>query len=382
MADSGSKRILFIFGTRPEAIKLSPLIASLRASSRPMQVVVCVSGQHREMLHQVLQVFAIEPDLDLDLMTGNQSLNQLSARLLHGLDEVLGQVEPALTVVQGDTTTALCGALASFHRHIPVAHVEAGLRTHDVESPFPEESNRVLTDRLARLYFAATTQAAENLLAEGVPQAQISITGNTGIDAILAMEMALDGKALTASIPACDPAKRLVLVTAHRRESFGAAFDQILSAVAALALRDDVQIVWPVHPNPNIHGRVYAALEGRENVLLCEPLDYLSFVDLLCRCYFVLTDSGGIQEEAPSLGKPVLVLRENTERPEGIGSGSVKLVGTNQASIVQAAHRLLDDSAEYARMAKRSTVYGDGHASQRIAQRIEAFLFSAPEELT
>jgi UDP-N-acetylglucosamine 2-epimerase len=300
------------------------------------------------MLDQVLAAFGVAPDYDLDLMQPGQSLTALSARLLGGLEPVMAAVQPSLVVVQGDTTTTLCGALAGFHARVPVAHVEAGLRTFDLQSPFPEEMNRVLTGRLAALHFAATDWAAENLR---LVQGRVS------------------GLAL-----AVNPAKKLIVVTAHRRESFGEGFIRICEAVAELAARPDVQIVWPVHPNPNVQRAVDATLRGIANVTLLEPLDYLPFVDLMRRAYLLITDSGGVQEEGPSLGKPILVLRDKTERPEAVHAGTVKLVGTDRAAIGREAVRLLDDSGEYERMARLHNPYGDGQASARIAQRIAQYL--------
>ena len=373
---ASNERILVVFGTRPEAIKLCPLVSALRtnAATACFQTLVCVTAQHREMLDQVLAAFDIVPDYDLDLMRPGQSLTALSARLLSGLESVFAEVKPSLAIVQGDTTTTLCGALASFYAHVPIAHVEAGLRTFDLQSPFPEEMNRVLTGRLARLHFAATDWAAENLLREGIKADAIQVTGNTGIDAVLAIRDALrQGRLSGLSLP-LDAAKKLILVTAHRRESFGPGFVRICEAVAELAHRDDVQIVWPVHPNPNVQNTVNAAIRGRANVKLIEPLDYLPFVDLMRRAYLLITDSGGVQEEGPSLGKPILVLREKTERPEAVHAGTVKLVGTDRAAIVREAVRLLDDPAEFERMARLHNPYGDGHASNRIAERIASFL--------
>lgn len=378
LVSSDKKRVLVIFGTRPEAIKLCPLISAMRTAGFPFEVQVCVTGQHREMLHQVLNAFHVQPDFDLDAMTSGQSLNLLSSRLLAGLEPVFESVRPLLTVVQGDTTSTLCGALASFHRGVPVAHVEAGLRTYDALSPFPEESNRTLTDRLSQLHFAATQWAADNLLREGFSPDSVTVTGNTGIDAVLSVYRSLEAGELRSRMPALDNSKRLILVTAHRRESFGVAIREICQALSVLAGRGDVQIVWPVHPNPEVKVIVEAALQDKPNVLLCAPLDYVPFVDLMRRSYLILTDSGGIQEEAPSLGKPVLVLRAKTERPEALACGSVRLAGTGSDSILREATKLLDHPEEYARMAHHNNPYGDGQASVRIAERMAAFLAQAP----
>jgi UDP-N-acetylglucosamine 2-epimerase (non-hydrolysing) len=369
-------RVLVIFGTRPEAIKLCPLIAALRThpSTRGLETVACVTAQHREMLDQVLAVFEVTPDYDLDVMRPNQTLSELTGRLLAALAPVIAKVKPALVVVQGDTTTTVCGALAAFYERVPVAHVEAGLRTFDMSAPFPEEMNRVLTGRLATLHFAATRWAAENLIRDGVPAEQIQVTGNTGIDAVLTIRDALQrGRVSGLSLPV-NGSRKLIVVTAHRRESFGEGFVRICEAVSALAAREDVQIVWPVHRNPNVRKTVDETVRGRENVLLLEPLEYLPFVDLMRRSYLVITDSGGVQEEGPSLGKPILVLREKTERPEAVQAGTVKLVGTDRDLIIREAVRLIEDGTEYERMARLHNPYGDGQASGRIAERVAGYL--------
>ena len=336
---------------------------------------MCVTAQHRQMLDQVLGVFNVHPDFDLDLMQPGQTLAALSSRLLTGLEKVLQEVKPALAFVQGDTTTTLCGALAAFYAKVPIAHVEAGLRTHDLQSPFPEEMNRVLTSRVASLHFAATDGAAQNLRAEGIPASQIEVTGNTGIDAVLAITSALESGRLESGLTVpTDPERKLIVVTAHRRESFGEGFIGICEAVAHLARRKDTQVVWPVHPNPNVQHAVDKHLRGQRHVLLIEPLDYLPFVDLMRRAYLLITDSGGVQEEAPSLGKPILVLRDKTERPEAVHAGTARLVGTAKHSIIEETERLLDDDAEYARLARLHNPYGDGKASARIVWRVAEFL--------
>jgi UDP-N-acetylglucosamine 2-epimerase (non-hydrolysing) len=294
--------------------------------------------------------------------------------LLAGLESVFLTVKPSLVIVQGDTTTTLCGSLAAFYARVPIAHVEAGLRTFDFDSPFPEEMNRVLTGRLAALHFAATDWAAENLRREGVRSDAIQVTGNTGIDAVLTIRDAMEQGRLSGFSQPLDPTKKLIVVTAHRRESFGPGFVRICEAIAELAGRPDVQIVWPVHPNPNVQAAVDATLRAKANVILLEPLDYLPFVDLMRRAHLLITDSGGVQEEGPSLGKPILVLRDKTERPEAVLAGTVKLVGTNRQAIVREAARLLDDTAEYQRMARLHNPYGDGHASGRIAERVSSYL--------
>jgi UDP-N-acetylglucosamine 2-epimerase (non-hydrolysing) len=365
------KRILIVFGTRPEAIKLCPLVRQLRLSPDAYTVKVCVTAQHREMLDHALEAFSIQPDYDLDLMQPRQTLAGLTARILAALDPVLEAERPDLVIVQGDTTTTLAGALAAFYREIPVAHVEAGLRTGDMTQPFPEEMNRVLTSRLAVWHFAPTARAAEALLREGTAREKIFVTGNTGIDAVLYVRDALDSGALRApDWPWLEPGKHLVLVTSHRRESFGPGFESVMRALARLASRGDVQIVYPVHRNPNVTGPAHALLAGLPHVTLLDPLPYVPFVDLMRRCKLMITDSGGIQEEAPSLGKPVLVLRAKTERPEAVEAGTVKLVGVDQDLIVAEAARLLDDPAEYARMTRIHNPYGDGHACERIAEAL------------
>lgn len=368
-------KILFIFGTRPEAIKLCPVVRKLREESGEFDARVCVTAQHREMLDQVLQAFEVQPDHDLDLMLPGQTLFQSTSRILAGLENVLQAERPALVIVQGDTTTTLCGALAAFYCHVPVAHVEAGLRTGDMQQPFPEEMNRVLTSRLTDLHFAATGKAAENLRAEGVAATSISVTGNTGIDAVLYVRDGLEqGRLRGRDWPDLDPAKKLIVVTAHRRESFGGGFERICRALAKIADRGDVQLIYPVHPNPNVQDPVHRLLAAHPHVRLIEPLSYVPFVDLMRRAYLLITDSGGIQEEGPSLGKPILVLREKTERPEAVTAGTVKLVGTDERRIVQAATTLIDNREVYDQMARVHNPYGDGHASERIAGRIASFL--------
>ena len=356
---------LFVFGTRPEAIKLCPVIRAAVAAGLPVRV--CVTAQHRAMLDQVLACFQVRPDHDLDLMQPGQTLAALTARALTALDPVIAAENPAMVIVQGDTTTTMAAALAAFYRHIPVAHVEAGLRTGDLCQPFPEEWNRIATTRLAALHFAPTEGARRNLLAEAVPAARIHVTGNTGIDAVLQTVEALDAGGLPCPTwPWLDSNRRLILVTAHRRESFGPGIAEICKALTDLAARPDVQIVFPVHRNPNVLDVVSAQLADTPNVVLLDPVEYPDFVDLMRRSYLILTDSGGIQEEAPSLGKPVLVLRDVTERPEAVDAGTVRLVGPHRDRIVAAAVALLDDPTEYARRSAVHNPYGDGHAATRI----------------
>ena len=371
------RTILFIFGTRPEAIKLSPLILHLNRFPELYSVKVCVTAQHRHMLDQVLAAFHIAPDFDLDAMLPGQTLTQSTARILSALEPVFVQATPDLIVVQGDTTTTLCGALAAFYSGVPVAHVEAGLRTGDLQQPFPEELNRVLTGRIAKLHFAATQGAADNLQREGI-SARVWITGNTGIDALLYVRDGLERGSMQASGARFEiPGKRLVLVTAHRRESFGPGFERICQALSSIAARGDVHIVYPVHPNPNVQAVVSQYLSANSAITLTEPLDYVQFVDLMRQSYIILTDSGGIQEEGPSLGKPILVLREKTERPEAVTEGTVKLVGTDTARIVNETSRLLDDPAEYERRSHQHNPYGDGHACERIEAALREF-FGTP----
>ncbi len=351
-------KILFVFGTRPEAIKLVPVVRCLAADGR-FEVRVAVTGQHRAMLDQVLEVFSVAPDYDLIVMRDGQTLGQSASRIIAALEPVLERERPDCVLVQGDTTTTFCGALASFYKNIPVAHVEAGMRTGDVSQPFPEEMNRVLTTRLATLHFAATEWAAGNLRREGVNDANIFVTGNTGIDAVLSVRDSLPPVE-------ADDSKKMILVTAHRRESFGEGFSRICKALRRLAGRADVRILYPVHPNPNVQTAVNEQLREIGNIDLLEPADYLAFVDLMRRAHILLTDSGGVQEEAPSLGKPVLVMREKTERPEAVEAGTARLVGTDEDAIVAEAELLLDDPEEYRRRARIHNPYGDGHASERI----------------
>ena len=368
-------KILLIFGTRPEAIKLCPVIRGLRDHPDKFDVKVCVTAQHREMLDQVLKAFQVKPDHDLDLMLPGQTLFQSTSRILAGLEPVLRAEKPAMVMVQGDTITTLCGALAAFYSGIPVAHVEAGLRTHDMRQPFPEEMNRVLASHLTALHFAATEKAAQNLRDENVPADSIHVTGNTGIDAVLFVREALEQGTLRGrEWLELDASKKLIVVTAHRRESFGDGFGRICRALAKIADRGDVQLVYPVHPNPNVQDPVQRYLATHPNVILIAPLSYVPFVDLMRRAYLLITDSGGIQEEGPSLGKPILVLREKTERPEAVTAGTVKLVGTDEGRIVREATTLLDNREAYNQMSRVHNPYGDGRASARIAGLIHSFL--------
>lgn len=361
-------KVLFIFGTRPEAIKLCPVIRHMKSRPGDFDVRVCVTAQHREMLDQVLHAFDVTPDRDLDVMRPGQSLYQSTSRIIAAFEPILAEEVPDIVLVQGDTTTTFCGALAAFYSKLPVGHVEAGLRTGDPHEPFPEEMNRVLTGRIASFHFAATEGAAQNLHREGVDPSTVTVTGNTGIDAVLHIKEALDsGKLVGINGLHADASKKLIVVTAHRRESFGNGFDQICAALVRLARRDDVEIVYPVHPNPKVRQTVNRHLSGQPNITLLNPMDYVPFVDLMCRAYLLLTDSGGIQEEGPSLGKPVLVLRDKTERPEAVLAGTARLAGTDECRIVEEAERLLDDPHAHQQMARRHNPYGDGNASERIA---------------
>lgn len=352
---------------------MAPLVKAIAAEPE-LTSVVCVTGQHRAMLDQVLSLFQIVPDYDLDVMRPDQGLNALSARILTALEPVLCEVRPDYVLVHGDTNTALVAALAAFHHRIPIGHVEAGLRTYDLDRPWPEEMNRQLVDRLCTHLFAPTMTAATHLASEHLP-GRVLVTGNTVIDALFATLARIEGDAalqaeLDAPFAMLDPTRRLILVTGHRRENFGDGFIAICDALATLSERDDVEIVYPVHLNPNVRGPVHDRLSGRKNVHLVAPLDYLPFVALMRRSTLVLTDSGGVQEEAPSLGKPVLVMRDVTERPEAVAAGTVELVGTDQTRIVAAAARLLDDPVAYAQVARRSNPYGDGLACSRIVDAL------------
>ena len=362
-------KILSIFGTRPEAIKMAPLIRALEAEAA-IDAVVCLTGQHRRMLRQVLDVFDITPHYDLDVMTENQTLNALASRVLHSLDEVIEAVQPDRVLVHGDTTTAAAAALAAFHRRIPVGHVEAGLRTGDLGKPWPEEMNRRVVDVLSDLLFAPTANAAANLEREQL-HGRIVVTGNTVIDALRLTTARIDSSAslrtsLDERFAYIHPGKPLLLVTGHRRESFGDGFEEICAALAEIAHTQDVEIVYPVHLNPNVQNPVRRLLSGVANIHLIAPQSYVGFVRLLQRATVVLTDSGGVQEEAPALGKPVLVMRDVTERPEAVEAGTACVVGTQRVAIVEAVTRLLRDPEERATYAHKANPYGDGQASARI----------------
>jgi len=365
---------LFVFGTRPEAIKLAPVILHMQSRPAEFRVRVAVTAQHREMLDQALAVFRITPDYDLNTMTGGQSLAASASRILAALEPVYADARPDIVFVQGDTTTTLYGAMAAFYAGIPVGHIEAGLRTGDMAQPFPEEMNRVLTGRLAAIHFASTEGARRNLLAEDIADQTIHVTGNSGIDAVLNVARQLaSGELPPTNWDFLNPARHLVVVTAHRRESFGGGFENICRALRAIAARPDVTIVYPVHRNPNVQDPVQHHLAGVANIHLIEPLTYAPFVDLMRRATILLTDSGGIQEEGPSLGKPVVVMRDKTERPEAVEAGTVWLVGTDEGRIVQEVTRLLDDEGLREAMSRIHNPYGDGHASERIADATLAF---------
>lgn len=365
------KKISFIFGTRPEAIKLCPLILAMREHS-DFEPHVCVTAQHREMLDQVLEVFGVVPDVDLALMEPNQTLAGLTSRAVAKIDEYLAQYQSDMVIVQGDTTTVFCAAMAAFYRRIPIGHVEAGLRTWNKFSPFPEEINRVLTTRVADLHFAPTQASRDNLLREGVDDKDIFVTGNTVIDALhIAVDQVRKKPPLVPGLPAdlinAQNEKPLVLITGHRRENFGRGFIDICEAIAILAGRfSDTEFVYPVHLNPNVREPVFRLLSNMDNVHLIEPLGYLPFVFLMNRAKLILTDSGGVQEEAPSLGKPVLVMRDTTERPEAVDAGTVKLVGTDKRMIIDNVTTLLTDEKIYDTMATAINPYGDGKACGRI----------------
>jgi len=369
-------KVLTVFGTRPEAIKMAPLVHAL-AKDPHFEAKVCVTAQHREMLDQVLKLFSIVPEYDLNIMQPGQGLTEITCRILEGLKPVLESFKPDVVLVHGDTTTTMAASLAAFYQRIPVGHVEAGLRTGDLSSPWPEEGNRTLTGHLATYHFAPTETSRQNLLRENIADNRITVTGNTVIDALFWVRdrVLSDGalhNELTQRYPFLANGKKMILVTGHRRESFGRGFEQICHALAEIAANNpDVQIVYPVHLNPNVSEPVKRILGHVENVILIEPQDYLPFVWLMNRAWLILTDSGGIQEEAPSLGKPVLVMREMTERPEAVSAGTVCLVGTDSQRIVNEVTRLLQDESAYQAMSRAHNPYGDGHACHRILSALK-----------
>lgn len=363
-------RILVIFGTRPEAIKLFPVVAALQAVPG-LEVRTCVTAQHRGLLDQVLAIAGLTPDMDLDLMEPGQSLDRLTARLLTGLGDVMDAEKPDRVIVQGDTATAMVGALAAYYRKVPVSHVEAGLRSGDIYQPWPEEVNRRIVAPIADQHFAPTDTAADALRRENIDPATIHVTGNTVIDALHATSAKLEADPSLAAglddIAARFAGKKIVLVTTHRRENFGGGMDNIAHALGQIAQRDDVAILFPMHPNPNVVAAMERVLGDRPNIARIDPLDYPHFIRALGLCHIALTDSGGVQEEAPALAKPVLVMRETTERPEGVVAGTARLIGTDPQRIVAEVSALLDDPAAYAAMARAHNPFGDGHASERIA---------------
>lgn len=370
--------VLVVFGTRPEGIKMAPVVAALRRETS-LDVKTCVTGQHREMLDQVLRLFDIKPDVDLAIMKSGQDLTDITSTILLKLRDVLAQIKPAIILVHGDTSTTFAASLAAFYARIPVAHVEAGLRTHNKYSPFPEEINRKLTAGLTDIHFAPTENAKSNLIAEGILETSIHVTGNTVIDALMETVKRIEASkeldnSLHREFDFLETSKKTILVTGHRRENFGQGIKDICRALIEISQREDVQIVYPVHPNPNIQKPVEKLLSQYPNIHLIPPRDYLPFIHLLKRSYIILTDSGGIQEEAPSLGKPVLVMRDTTERPEAVLAGTVKLVGTSTDLIVKHATQLLDDPVLYESFSRKNNPYGDGQASKRIASVVSNFL--------
>lgn len=367
-------KIVTVFGTRPEAIKMAPVIKALKKIPA-FEIKVCVTGQHRAMLDQVLSLFNITPDYDLNIMSANQTLSDITQATMRGLEKIFEQYPADWVLVQGDTNTTFAASLAAFYKKIPVAHIEAGLRTQDIYSPWPEEINRQLTGRIAKLHFPPTSGAQQNLLNEGIPESRMLITGNTGIDALLESVAHINAnnellRKFEQLFPFIDSSKKLLLMTMHRRENFGSSVEQICRAMLRLAQRDDVQIIYPVHPNPNVLAPVNKLLGKTSNIHLLTPQDYLPFIYLMMQSYLILTDSGGVQEEAPSLGKPILVVRDTTERPEGVAAGTARLIGTDEDNIVKNVEEFMDKNELYGIMRAASNPYGDGKASQRIVERL------------
>jgi UDP-N-acetylglucosamine 2-epimerase (non-hydrolysing) len=370
------KKIMLVFGTRPEAIKMSPLVHALKKEPDQFDLKVCATSQHRQMLDQVLEIFNIKPDIDLNLMQQNQNLSKLTSLILHNMQNVFTKFQPDLVLVHGDTTTTLATAMAAFYKKIPVGHVEAGLRTYSLNAPFPEEFNRQITSKITKFHFAPTDLSKKNLLKEGFNKSLITVTGNTVIDSLYFVLKRIDvdkkrrnnlENLLNKEIMFNWQSENFILVTAHRRENFGNGILQICFAIRELALKySNIHFLYPVHPNPSISQTVYKKLSGYKNIHLIKPLDYEPFVYLLKNSYLVLTDSGGIQEEAPSLGKPVLVMRDITERPEAVQAGTVELIGSNQTNIVKGVSSLIDDKRRYEIMTRKHNPYGDGLASKRI----------------
>lgn len=360
-------KVMSIFGTRPEAIKMAPLVKELE-KRKNIESIVCVTAQHREMLDQVLETFDIKPDYDLNIMKQGQTLGDVTTRALTGLEEVIKEARPDIVLVHGDTTTTFAGALAAFYNQVAIGHVEAGLRTDNKYSPYPEEMNRQMVDRLSDMYFAPTEISKNNLLKENIDESKIYITGNTAIDA---MSTTIDKNYTHKELEWIKPGERMILLTAHRRENLGEPMRHIFRAIKRIVDEfDDVKVIYPIHMNPKVREVANEVFDGDDKVKLIEPLEVFDFHNFQNKSYIILTDSGGIQEEAPSLGKPVLVLRDTTERPEGISAGTLKLVGTDEDVIYEETKRLLTDSKEYERMSKASNPYGDGHASERIVDAI------------
>ncbi|MFD1429461.1 non-hydrolyzing UDP-N-acetylglucosamine 2-epimerase [Lacticaseibacillus mingshuiensis] len=370
-------KVMTVFGTRPEAIKMAPVVLALKKDPAHFETVVTVTAQHREMLDQVLAIFHITPDHDLNIMKRRQTLDGITSNVLTELGSVIDAEKPDIILVHGDTTTTFAASVAAFYHHVAVGHVEAGLRTWNKNSPYPEEMNRQLTDVLADLYFAPTDQSRANLLQENHPADRIFVTGNTAIDAL---KETVRPDYHHAVLDMVDPAKRLILVTMHRRENLGTPMRRVLTAMrAVIEAHPDTEMIYPVHLNPAVQQVAHEVLDGSPRIHLIDPLDVLDFHNLAARSNFIMTDSGGVQEEAPSLGKPVLVLRDTTERPEGVTAGTLKLVGTEPATVTAAMTQLLDDPAEYQRMASAKNPYGDGHATARILQAVQYYFEQVPE---
>ena len=360
-------KVMSIFGTRPEAIKMAPLIKEL-SKRKEIESIVCVTAQHRQMLDQVLETFDIKPDYDLDIMKQGQSLSDITSRVLHGLEDVIKEAKPDIILVHGDTTTTFAGALAAFYNHVDIGHVEAGLRTNDKYSPYPEEMNRQMVDCMTDMYFAPTNLSKQNLLDENIDENKIYVTGNTAIDA---MATTVDNNYSHPELEWIKDNERLILVTAHRRENLGDPMRNIFKAIKRIVDEfEDVKVLYPIHLNPKVRDVAHEIFDGCDRIKLIEPLEVFDFHNFINKCYMIMSDSGGVQEEAPSLGKPVLVLRDTTERPEGIDAGTLKLVGTDENNIYEEAKLLLVNEDEYNRMSKASNPYGDGHASERIVDSI------------
>jgi UDP-N-acetylglucosamine 2-epimerase (non-hydrolysing) len=374
------KKILFVFGTRPEAIKMAPLVNQFKMDSSNFETVVVVTAQHREMLDQVLSLFEIVPDYDLDLMAPNQSLETLTSNILIGISDKLELIKPDIVFVQGDTTTTYATALSAFYKKLKIAHIEAGLRTNNMFSPFPEEINRRMTTSMSTFHFPPTVESKNNLLKEGIPEDSIEIAGNTVIDALLTVSKKLESNStyyqnyFSKNFDLNFKNKRTILVTGHRRESFGRGFENICYAIKQVVEENEIQIIYPVHLNPNVQAPVNRILKGVKDIHLIPPQDYAPFIYLMKNSHIILTDSGGVQEEAPSLGKPILVMRETTERPEGVKAGTAMLVGTDKDYIVSTINSLLSNSNEYNKMSKAVNPYGDGMASEKIYNKILTFI--------